>query len=151
MEQETDKLGNLLSEVVEQAQSEQIVYIDIDELEVNPKNFYGMCDIDALAGLIAVSHLIEPLTVIKNSENGKYRIISGHRRYVAVQKLLDEGDYTERKLPCIVKACGKIKIEQKNGEIIEFDEDAVEMLTLIASNRGQREERAVDEKLQEIK
>lgn len=151
MEQENDKLGNLLSEVVEQAQSEQIVYIDIDDLEVNPKNFYGMRDIDALAGLIAVSHLIEPLTVIKNSENGKYRIISGHRRYAAVQKLLDEGDYTERKLPCIVKACGKIKIEQKNGEIIEFDEDAVEMLTLIASNRGQREERTVDEKLQEMK
>lgn len=151
MEQENDKLGNLLSEVVEQAQSEQIVYIDIDELEVNPKNFYGMRDIDALAGLIAVSHLIEPLTVIKNSENGKYRIISGHRRYAAVQKLLDEGDYTERKLPCIVKACEKIKIEQKNGEIIEFDEDAVEMLTLIASNRGQREERTVDEKLQEMK
>ena len=151
MEQENDNLESLLSEVVEQAQSEQIVYIDMDELEVNPKNFYGMRDIDALAGLIAVSHLIEPLTVIKNSENGKYRIISGHRRYAAVQKLLDEGDYTERKLPCIVKACGKIKIEQKNGEIIEFDEDAVEMLTLIASNRGQREERTVDEKLQEMK
>lgn len=151
MEQENDKLGNLLSEVIEQAQSEQIVYIDIDELEVNPKNFYGMRDIDALAGLIAVSHLIEPLTVIKNSENDKYRIISGHRRYAAVQKLLEDGVYTERKLPCIVKACGKIKIEQKNGEIIEFDEDAVEMLTLIASNRGQREERTVDEKLQEIK
>ena len=30
-------------------------------------------------------------------------------------------------MPCIVKACGKIKIEQKNGEIIEFDEDAVEL------------------------
>ena len=148
MEQETDKLGNLLSEVVEQAQSEQIVYIDIDELEVNPKNFYGLRDIDTLAGLIAVSHLIEPLTVIKTSE-GKYRIISGHRRYSAVQRLLEDGVYSERKLPCIVKACGKIAIEQKNGE--EFDEDAVEMLTLIASNRGQREERTVDEKLQEVK
>lgn len=54
-------------------------------------------------------------------------------------------------MPCIVKPCGKIAIEQKNGEIIEFDEDAVEMLTLIASNRGQREERTIDEKLQEVK
>ena len=54
-------------------------------------------------------------------------------------------------IPCIVKTCGKIAIEQKNGEIIEFDEDAVEMLTLIASNRGQREERTIDEKLQEVK
>ena len=54
-------------------------------------------------------------------------------------------------MPCIVKTLGKISIEQENGETIEFDEDAVEMLTLIASNRGQREERTVDEKLQEIK
>lgn len=150
MEQEKDNLESLLSEVVEQAQSEQIVYIDIDELEENPKNFYGLRDIEVLAGLIAVSHLIEPLTVIKATE-GRYRIISGHRRYAAVQKLLEDGVYSERKLPCIVKTCGKIAIEQKNGEIIEFDEDAVEMLTLIASNRGQREERTIDEKLQEVK
>ena len=70
------------------------------------------------------------MTFVKTSE-GKYRIISGHRRYVAVQKLLEDGVYSDRKLPCIVKACGKIKIEQKNGEIIEFDEDAVEMLFII--------------------
>ena len=156
MEQQNNKLGNILNEVTqtaesnEQAQSEQIVYIDIDDLEVNPKNFYGLRDIEGLAGLIAVSHLIEPLTVIKTFD-GKYRIISGHRRYAAVQKLLEEGVYSDRKLPCIVKVCGKIKIEQKNGEVVEFDEDAVEVLTLIASNRGQREERTVDEKLQEIK
>ena len=150
---ENDNLGSLLSEVTQPAEnsnSEQIVYIDIDELETNPRNFYGLRDVDSLAGLIAVSHLIEPLTVIKKGE-GKYRIISGHRRKAAVEKLLEEGIYTERKLPCIVKTLGKISIEQENGETIEFDEDAVEMLTLIASNRGQREERTVDEKLQEIK
>jgi len=129
---------------------EQIVYIDIDNLETNPKNFYGLRDVDTLAGLIAVSHLVEPLTVTEKSD-GKYMIISGHRRRAAVQKLLDDGGYGERKLPCIVKTREKIQIEQENGETIEFDEDAVEMLNLIASNRGQREERTVDEKLQEIK
>ena len=150
-------LGNFLNEVTQTADkskgaqvSEQIVYIDIDDLETNPRNFYGLRDVDALAGLIAVSHLIEPLTVTEKSD-GKYMIISGHRRRAAVQKLLDEGSYTERKLPCIIKTRGKIKIEQENGGIIEFDEDAVEMLNLIASNRGQREERTVDEKLQEVK
>ena len=129
---------------------EQIVYIDIENLETNPKNFYGLRDVDTLAGLIAVSHLVEPLTVTEKSD-GKYMIISGHRRRAAVQKLLDDGGYGERKLPCIVKTREKIQIEQENGETIEFDEDAVEMLNLIASNRGQREERTVDEKLQEIK
>lgn len=150
-------LGSFLNEMTRTADkvknpqgAEQIVYIDIDDLELNPKNFYGMRDVDSLAGLIAVSHLVEPLTVSKKSD-GKYMIISGHRRRAAVQKLLEEGIYTERKLPCIVKTCRKISIEQKDGEIIEFDEDAVEMLNLIASNRGQREERTVDEKLQEIR
>ena len=157
MKQHSGGLGSFLNEVTQTADkgegaqvAEQIVYIDIDELESNPRNFYGLRDVDALAGLIAVSHLVEPLTVSKKSD-GKYMIISGHRRRAAVQKLLDEGDYTERKLPCIIKTRGKIKIEQEDGEIIEFDEDAVEMLNLIASNRGQREERTVDEKLQEVK
>lgn len=153
MKQHRGGLGRFLNEVTqttEKSNSEQIVYIDIDNLETNPRNFYGLRDVEALAGLIAVSHLVEPLTVSRKSD-GKYMIISGHRRRAAVQKLLDEGDYTERKLPCIIKTRGKIKIEQENGEVVEFDEDAVEMLNLIASNRGQREERTVDEKLQEVK
>ena len=88
--------------------------------------------------------------IIIHENNTEYKEVTN---FTDAQTIIfvDEGDYTERKLPCIVKACGKIKIEQKNGEIIEFDEDAVEMLTLIASNRGQREERTVDEKLQEMK
>ena len=153
----TGGLGKFLNEVTQKSDKsgynqseEQIVYIDIDSLESNPKNFYGLRDVDALAGLIAVSHLVEPLTVIKK-DDGKYTIISGHRRRAAVQKLLEEGVYNERKLPCIIKSRSKIKIEQENGEIIEFDENAVEMLNLIASNRGQREERTIDEKLQEVK
>ena len=141
--QTSDKSGYEPSE-------EQIVYIDIDKLESNPKNFYGLRDINELAGLIAVSHLVEPLTVSQKDDE-KYIIISGHRRRAAVQKLLEEGVYDERKLPCIIKKRGKIQIEQENGDIIEFDEDAVEMLNLIASNRGQREERTIDEKLQEVK
>ena len=147
-------LGNFLNEVTQVAEkgdaASQIVYVDIDDIEANPQNFYGLRDIDTLAGLIAVSHLIEPLIVRKKSD-GKYLLISGHRRRAAVQKLLDDGNYTERKLPCMIKAREKISIEQENGETVEFDEDAVDMLNLIASNRGQREERTTDEKLQEIK
>ena len=157
MKEHDNGLGSFLNEVTQTSDKigynqieEQIVYLDIDQLETNPKNFYGLRDVDALAGLIAVSHLVEPLTVIKK-DDGKYTIISGHRRRAAVQKLLDDGAYNERKLPCIVKNRKKIQIEQENGETIEFDEEAVEMLNLIASNRGQREERTTDEKLQEVK
>ena len=148
-------LGNFLNEVTQSADkgavgTTDIIYVDIDEIEANPQNFYGFRGIDDLAGLIAVSHLIEPL-IVRKKPDGKYLLISGHRRRAAVQKLLEEGVYTERKLPCIVKAREKIRIEQETGETVEFNEDAVDMLNLIASNRGQREERTIDEKLQEIK
>ena len=148
MEEKNAGLGNILNEVSQT--EEKIVSIDIENLESNPRNFYGLRDIDSLAALISVSHLIEPLTVSEKAD-GKYTIISGHRRRAAVQKLLDDGVYDERKLPCIVKKCKKIQIEQEDGEIVEFDEEAVGMLNLIASNRGQREERTVDEKLQEVR
>ena len=136
-------LGNILKEIV--PTEEKIIYVDIDELESNPQNFYGLRDIDGLAGLISVSHFVEPLKVFQKTD-GKYMIISWHRRRAAVQKLLEDGVYTERNLPCIVKTLEKICIEQDNGETVEFDEDAVNMLHLIASNRGQREERTVEEK-----
>ena len=44
----------------------------------------------------------------------------------------------------------KICVEQDKGETLEFDENAVNMLHLIASNRGQREERTLEEKLKDI-
>ena len=158
MTEHSGGLGNFLNEVSQTSamnkknvqNGEQIIFVDIDDIESNPKNFYGLRNIDELAGLIAVSNLIEPLTV-SPKVNGKYKLISGHRRRAAVQKLLEDGVYNERKLPCIIKTPVTIKIEQENGETIEFDEDAVEMLNLIASNRGQREERTIDEKLQEVK
>lgn len=158
MTEHSGGLGNFLNEVSQTSamnknnvqSGEKIIFVDIDDIESNPKNFYGLRNIDELAGLIAVSNLIEPLTV-SPKVNGKYKLISGHRRRAAVQKLLEDGVYNERKLPCIIKTPVTIKIEQENGETIEFDEDAVEMLNLIASNRGQREERTIDEKLQEVK
>lgn len=134
---------------IEEGEAERIIYIDIDKIKPNEHNFYGLRDIDELAGLIAVSKMIEPLTV-RQDDDDNYVLISGHRRRAAVEKLLEKGTYTERKLPCIVKEWNKIEIKQENGEIKEFDEKYVEMLNLIASNRGQREERTIEEKLQEI-
>ena len=78
-------------------------------------------------------------------------IISMYHRWATVQKLLDEGDYIEQKLQWIIKTIEKIKIEQEKCEIIEFVEDEVEMLDLIASNSWQRDERNVNEKLHEVK
>lgn len=156
MKKHTGGLARFLNDETQQAarhladDANRIVYIDIDNIVSNPRNFYGLRDIDSLAGLIAVSHMVEPLIVCPE-EDGKYMLLSGHRRRAAVQKLLDDGDYEERKLPCIIHERRKITIPQENGEEIVFDESDVDLLHLIASNRGQRKERTMDEKLSEVK
>ena len=149
-------LSKFLNEVTKTAvksdgnDNEQITYIDIDDIESNPMNFYRLRNIEFLAGLISTSKLIEPLTV-READNGKYVLISGHRRRAAVQKLLQDGEWDSPMLPCIVKKCSSITIEQENGAPVVFNENEVEMLQLIASNRGQREEKTADEQLNEIK
>ena len=74
--------------IIDAKKEESIVYIDVEELESNPNNFYGLRNIDELTGLIAVSHFIEPLTIFQKSD-GKFKIFSGHRRCAAVKKLLE--------------------------------------------------------------
>lgn len=148
-------LSKFLNEVTKTAvksdsDKEQITYIDVDDIESNPMNFYRLRNIEFLAGLISTSKLIEPLTV-READNGKYVLISGHRRRAAVQKLLQDGEWDSPMLPCIVKKCSSITIEQENGAPVVFNENEVEMLQLIASNRGQREEKTADEQLNEIK
>lgn len=149
-------LSKFLNEVTKTAvksgdnDKEQIVYIDINDIESNPLNFYRLRNIEFLAGLISTSKLIEPLTV-READNGKYILISGHRRRAAVQKLLQDGEWDSHLLPCIVKKCSSITIEQENGASVVFNENEVEMLQLIASNRGQREEKTADEQLNELK
>ena len=126
---------------VKQSAENVINYIDIDEIIPNPQNFYGLRDIDSLAGLISVSGHIEPLEV-KQLENGKYMLIAGHRRRAAVLKLLNDGEIVDRKLPCIVRTF------KDNGCLTATE---VEKCSLIFSNKGQRKERTMEEQLEEIK
>lgn len=132
--QEKAQMGNAAPE------KDNVVWIDARELVRNEKNFYGIRDIEELAALIAASGTIEPLTVTP-TEDGKYRIVAGERRTAAMILRLERGDIIDPKVPCIVKTF------TKSGALSPED---MEMLCLIASNRGQRQTRTPLEKLREI-
>ena len=119
---------------------DNILWIDARELVRNEKNFYGIRDVEELAALIAASGTIEPLTVTP-TEDGKYRIVAGERRTAATILRLERGDIIDPKVPCIVKTF------TKSGALSPED---MEMLCLIASNRGQRQTRTPLEMLREI-
>lgn len=96
----------------------EIRMIPVDDLVPSEKNFYRLCDIDALADSIAANGLEQNL-VVKADTNGKYRLVTGHRRLEAIRRLRNRGVKIE-KVPCIVRP---------------KESNALEMLRMIASNQ----------------
>lgn len=120
-------LGKFLADAgvkVDTGKREQIEYIDIDKIVPDPENFYELSDIDALAENISLFGLRQPLRV-REQPGGTYMIVSGHRRYTALKKIIGEdGREDLREVPCIVEAAG--------------DNPALKQLALIYDNMDNR-------------
>lgn len=82
--------------------------IPINELTTNKDNFYNLSEIEILKNSIEVSGLLHPLVINTNKT-----IISGHRRFQAMQEL----NFNE--IPCI---------------IVQFDSEIDEQMALINAN-----------------
>ena len=96
-------LGELLKGVPKlDTGREQIEYIPLELLDADEKNFYGMSDIDGLADNIAMCGLQQPIRV-RRQEDGRYAIVSGHRRRAALAVLVSDGDERWKEVPCIVQ------------------------------------------------
>lgn len=107
-------------------QRETSQYIDLDCLVADDRNFYELSGIDALAANIELVGLQQPIRVRPYGDKvGIYRIVSGHRRRAAIQKLVDEGRQDLRSVHCIV-------------ETVECSE-AMQELRLIWANKDTRE------------
>lgn len=81
---------------------EQIEYIKLDLIDEDPNNFYALSDIDKLADNISLCGLQQPIRVRKQ-ENGRYKIVSGHRRRAAVELLAHEKPEQWNEVPCIIE------------------------------------------------
>ena len=126
-------LGKFLAEAgvkVDPVKREQIEYIDIDKIIPDPENFYELSDIDALAENISLFGLRQPLRV-REQPDGTYMIVSGHRRYTALKKIIGEDGLEDlREVPCIVEAAG--------------DNPALKQLALIYDNMDNRKISSAD-------
>lgn len=80
---------------------EQIQYISLDKLDQDPGNFYSLDGLEELAANIQLCGLQQPLRV-RPGENGRYIIVSGHRRRAALA-LLSEEEQKWTAVPCIVE------------------------------------------------
>lgn len=106
---------------------EQMVYLPLDLIDPDPDNFYNMDGVEELAANIELLGLQQPLRVEKK-ENGRYTVISGHRRRAACIMLADgyggERNKKFREVPCIVET----------GQVSE----AMRKLRLIYANANTR-------------
>ena len=98
-------LGAMLASVSDSDTGrEQIEYIPLVNLESDPNNFYQLSHLEELADNIATCGLQQPLRVRPDPDgNGKYIIVSGHRRRAAVEILAKENEEKWREVPCIVE------------------------------------------------
>ena len=110
----------------------KIEYINIDRIRRNEKNFYEIVDIEALAEDIKLNGLNHNL-VVRKLDNDMYELISGERRYTALNKLINEGNKEFNLVPCKVIESNDIDSEiiliQANAQSRELTE--VEKLTQV--------------------
>ena len=69
----------------EMSNLDKIKMIPLDDIVKNDHNFYSMSSIDELAESIEMVGLLNPVSVVE--ADGKYRLVSGHRRCEAYYKL----------------------------------------------------------------
>mgnify|MGYP002748086279 FL=1 len=84
---------------------EEIILRDVHDLVPNPKNaFYSTDNIEELAAMIDLTQRIEPLIVKPHpDEEGKFMILSGHRRRLAQLYRLEHGTTNDPRVPTIVR------------------------------------------------
>ena len=78
--------------------------LPIDAIIPNPANHYSMAGIDELADSILMAGRVLQNIVVKSADaDGRYMIISGHRRHLACQKLVAEGHTEFREIAALVE------------------------------------------------
>ena len=88
----------------------KVEYIAINDIKRNEKNFYEIVNVDELAEDIKMNGLNHNL-VVRKLENGTYELISGERRYTALNKLVQEGNNLFALVPCKVIEANDIDAE----------------------------------------
>lgn len=122
----------------------QIVYIDIDKIRPDPKNFYSVsvANVEELAGSIELVGLQQPILV--RPEGDGYTVISGHRRMAALKLLIHEGKDQFAKVPCIVEQPDALP-EMTELKLILANADTRRMTDSELSMQAERVERLLYE------
>lgn len=108
-----NKKEKILSKEIQKdimAKRKQIT-LNRDEIVANPLNDFGIEDIPELKNSIMLQGLLDPLGVMGPLEDNRYMLLSGERRWRAINELVDEGKMDEFAIPVFV-------IDNKNLDVV---------------------------------
>lgn len=117
----------------------EIRKISVFDLVPSEDNFYSMREIEELKAAIEIAGKVLQNLVVVPLENGKYKVIAGHRRRLASIALVEDGKPQYEFVPCSV---------EPTEEAAE-DQEIRDGLNLIVTN-SQREKTAWD-KIEEVR
>lgn len=107
-------LSEISKELKKSEETSDIVKLSIDLLDNNDNNQnMSLNDIDELAESILENGLDHNLVVIP-SANGRYKILAGHRRKIACEKLVQQGHTEFQFVPCKIKSLSDIHLNISN-------------------------------------
>ena len=113
--------------------ADNIMKLSVYDLVPSDDNFYSMNDIEELKSKIELAGKVLQNLVVISTGNGKYKVISGHRRRLASISLVQEGKPEYEFVPCIIET------NESDAEVQAIREE----IMLIAAN-SQREKTAWD-------
>lgn len=104
-------IGNgMLSELSKQLkQGFEIINIDIDLIVENENNNYSLDGIDELVDSIRTVGLKQNLDVMKLAD-GKFKLLTGHRRLTALKILYKENKEKYKYIPCTVSSLSSVQL-----------------------------------------
>lgn len=135
-------LADVLKDVPELGTNrEQIEYIKLDLIDEDPNNFYQLSGIEELAANIELCGLQQPVRVRRHGD-GRYIIVSGHRRRAAVALLAKDDPEKWGEVPCIIEtdevspALQQLRLIYANSNTrvmtsAEYSKQAVEVTDLL--------------------
>lgn len=100
--------GLLNSKSLELKEGLEIINIPIDKIIENEKNNYSLDDIDELIDSIKTVGLKQNLDVMRLPD-GKYKLLTGHRRFTALKELAKEDDKFKI-VPCSITDINDVKL-----------------------------------------
>ena len=90
-------------EVKQDSTASNIKMLDIKDLVPSKENFYSTEEIETLKETIEMFGVMQNILVTKIPNSSQYRILAGHRRCMAINRLVEEGKTKFSQVPCLIR------------------------------------------------